>query len=326
MPADGIPPGVNGSNGTIKIAGVSERDIDLLLLEEFLASEAFCAWFIEQALGGSPIRFTKLLSAQRAVTQTTGESDLEVVFSTQDQQSFYLLVENKIAASFQPNQAARYRCRGDNYLQQGKCNQYATVLVAPQRYVGDARDRKGFDAWVSYEAVQEWFQAQHGLGDRRRYKLALLAAAITKGTFGYQPEADAPVTVFWKQYWTLAHQIAAELEMVEPNGKPAAASFVYFRPGRLPKGVSIVHKLNKGCVDVQVADHGAKLADLHAQFDGRLLDGMEIARAAKSGVIRLHVPAADPAQEFAPQEADVREGLAAAKTLLRWYEEATVPL
>ena len=34
--------------GTIAIAGVSERDIDLLLLEEFIASPDFASWFVAQ--------------------------------------------------------------------------------------------------------------------------------------------------------------------------------------------------------------------------------------------------------------------------------------
>lgn len=323
MPADGVPPGGNGFNGKIEIA-VCERDIDLLLLEEFHASEAFCAWFIEQALGGSGVRFTKLLSAERAVTQSTGESDLEVVFLTESQQPFCLLIENKIGASFQPTQAARYRCRGENYRQQGKCDQYATVLVAPQRYVGEARDRKGFDAWVSYETIQQWFQAQDGLGNRRRYKQALLAAAIEKGVLGYQPEADAPVTSFWRQYWALACQVAPELEMKEPNGKLSRASFVSF-PGRLPRGVSIVHKWNQGNVDLQFDGYGGKLADLRAQFGRRLLDGMAIVKASKSGAIRVRVPVVDPAQAFAPQQAEVQQGVSATKMLLRWYAEGNGP-
>ena len=33
------------------IAGVSERDIDLLLLEEFHSSPRFRDWFIDQVLG-----------------------------------------------------------------------------------------------------------------------------------------------------------------------------------------------------------------------------------------------------------------------------------
>ena len=321
MPAHGIPPGVNGFNGTIKIAGVCERDIDLLLLEEF-TSETFCAWFIEQALGGSGVRFVKLLSAQRGVTQTTGESDLEVVFLTESQQPICLLIENKIGAAFQPTQAMRYHCRGENYRQQGKCERYVAVLLAPSKYVGgDARDHRGFDTSISYETIQQWFQTQNGLGDRRRYKQALLGAAIQKALFGYQPQEDAAVNRFWQQYWMLCQQIAPSLEMGEPNGKPARATFVHFRPGRLPRGLSIVHKMALGHVDLEFAGHGKKLSNLRAQFGSRLLDGMAIVKATKSGAIRVRVPPVDPAKEFAVQQAAVQQGVSAAKTLLRWYAE-----
>jgi len=235
-------------------------------------------------------------------------------------------VENKVNSSFQPSQAARYRRRGNTYRQQGKCDQYATVLVAPQRYVGNGWDRKGFDAWISYEALRQWFQAQDGLGNRRHYKQALLAAAIEKGVLGYQPEADAPVTAFWQQYWTLCQEVAPSLEMGEPTGKPAAASFVYFRPGRLPKGIAIVHKLTRGCLDLQFDGHGEKLSALHAQFGSRLVPGMTIVKAGKSGAIRLRVPPVDPAKEFAAQQAAVQQGVAVARQLLCWYAEGNGPV
>jgi len=36
---------------SIAISGVSERDIDLMLLEEFRASSAFRSWFVAQTHG-----------------------------------------------------------------------------------------------------------------------------------------------------------------------------------------------------------------------------------------------------------------------------------
>ncbi len=64
----------------LNISGVSERDVDLLLLEEFLSSLAFQEWFVAQALGPD-VRLGRLVEAKRSVTDSTGESDLEVAFS-----------------------------------------------------------------------------------------------------------------------------------------------------------------------------------------------------------------------------------------------------
>lgn len=43
-----------------------------------------------------------------------------------------ILIENKLDAAFQPQQAERYRTRGDAYLQNGECDRWVTVLLAPR--------------------------------------------------------------------------------------------------------------------------------------------------------------------------------------------------
>lgn len=49
-------------SGRVEIAGVSERDMDLLLLEEFQSSQGFQQWFIRQVLG-KDARLGELISA-----------------------------------------------------------------------------------------------------------------------------------------------------------------------------------------------------------------------------------------------------------------------
>ena len=173
------------------------------------------------------------MGAWRSVTQSTGESDLEVALESGGGDPVRLLIENKVNAGFQPQQAERYRTRGSTYLERGDCSSFRTVLVAPDRFFGSATDLKGFDAQVTYEAIRDWFANIHAMGTRKVYKEALLTAAIQKGTLGYQPEEDAPVTKFWHMYWHLAQVYAIELEMMEPLSKPARAGFIYFHPTKL---------------------------------------------------------------------------------------------
>lgn len=52
------------------ISGVSERDIDLLLLEEFMASQAFQRVFLNRC--GIEDASFYLIDAQRSVTDSTG--------------------------------------------------------------------------------------------------------------------------------------------------------------------------------------------------------------------------------------------------------------
>lgn len=301
----------------LQIAGVSERDIDLLLLEEFIASAEFARWFLVR-IGNEARASYKVVRAQRSVTESIGESDVLIVL-TGGTDTKYLLIENKIAAGFQPRQAERYQERGRAYQDQGLCDTYSTVLVAPSSYFGDAPGHRGFDATLSYEDLLSWFAEDASLGPRARYKKALLMAAISKAKYGYQPVEDAPVTDFWRSYWRLATEVAPELEMQEPVSKPSRAGFIHFRPGTLPRGVSVVHKLRHGFLDLEFAGFGRKLSEIRREFGDHLLRGMTIAQTKKSAAIRQKVPAFNTGQSFLDQAENARICLEQAQELLQWY-------
>lgn len=305
-------------SGPVRIAGVCERDIDLLLLEEFIASVEFVRWFLVR-IGDDAHAEYKLGSAQRSVTETVGESDLLINLSSGNGNTEYLLIENKITAGFQPRQAERYQERGRAYQDQGLCERYLTVLVAPRAYLGDTANRHGFHATVSYEDLLSWFAELDALGPRSTYKVALLNSAISKARYGYQPVEDAPVTDFWHSYWQLSVEVAPELEMRKPISKPSRAGFIYFRPSTLSPGVAVVHKLRRGFLDLQFAGFGRQLSEIRTKFGDQLLPEMTIARAAKSGVIRQKVPVFDTGQSFEHQRENARICLVKARKLLHWY-------
>jgi len=301
----------------ISISGICERDIDLLLLEEFMSSREFVEWFAGKTCG-EEARACVFVNARRSVAQSDGESDIEVNLELTNGQISRLLIENKVNAGLQPKQAERYRSRGDSYVEQGACQRYRTVIVAPSRYFGSNGSLKGFDAFLTYEELVEWFGKQTSLGGRATYKMAVLQAAIEKGVLGYQIIEDDFVSDFWKSYWMLACQIAPELEMPEPTRKPSDATFVSFRPGVYPKGVDLVHKLGHGNIDLQLRGMGERLYEVTSALDGYLLPGVTVAKAGKSTAIRIRVPVLSVARSFDEQVGCVQEGLQAAKVLHAW--------
>jgi hypothetical protein len=308
---------------SVGVSGISERDVDLLLLEEFASSPRFVEWFASKVSGGAQ-RDLQVLSTNRSVTQSLGESDLEV-FVEGDGRIECLLIENKVGAGFQPRQAERYRERGALYVEDGSSDAFATILVAPLKYLGPSPDDlKGFDATVSYEDIRDWIEGEESLGARGKYKQTILQGAITKATLGYQPEEDASVSEFWKSYWHLAREHAPELEMQEPTPKPAGAGFVYFSCSSLPSEVRLVHKMVYGRMDLQFKGMGQKLKDLHAQYGAALDPDMSIQRAAKSGVIRLKVPTLNPSQDFEAQAEDVISCLRKGAELLNWFQRVAI--
>jgi hypothetical protein len=286
------------------------------MLEELSCNEKFRSWFLDVTLGIEEPHSDS--SVRRSVTQSTGESDLELSVTLDGGGRLRLLIENKVDAAFQPEQANRYRQRAANYLSCAECDIVKTILVAPERYFGNSEELTGFDHRLTYEQLREWFE-RSDLGTRAEYKSELLSGAIEKSTLGYQPLADAPVSDFWHEYWRVARQLAPQLQMREPESKPARAGFVYFRPASLPKGIEICHKLPHGHVDLQINGWGSRLHEVALSVESRLEPGMSVASAAKSAAIRLSGDRIDTAQPFASQEDAVREGIAAAARLLTWY-------
>ena len=140
-------------SATIHVPDVCERDIDLMLLEEFVASEAFRSWFLSQIGGESTAGLTE---ARRSVKTETGESNLELTF-LKSSGSLKILIENKVDAAFQPNQPQRYLERAAKYRNGGNYGEVVTVVIAPKVYFGEDDEKYGFDARVTYESVLLWF-------------------------------------------------------------------------------------------------------------------------------------------------------------------------
>lgn len=307
----------------ISVSNVSERDLDLLLLEEFVASPQFRGWFVSTAITGAT-SVEACLSARRSVTQSIGQSDLEILFRTVDGGRLLVMIENKVKAGFQPLQAERYRARAVNYVQRGDCEQALSIITAPKSYFGGSESCKGFDGRVSYEDILQWFIGSSESGARLAYKEALLQAAINKSSLGYQPVEDAVATRFWRDYWEMVRVAAPELRMPEPGVKTAGSTFISFKPSGLPLGADIVHKLTgtkgsiTGFVDLQFPGMGELVLELGSSLKGLLEHGMSVARVTKSAAVRIAVPLVDPNKEAVPQVDEIKAGLAAAMRLHRW--------
>ena len=115
------------------IEAVAERDIDLLLLEEFHCSPAFRAWFGERVFGAESPRM-ELIGAWHSLTHPVlGESDPVLVENDSVERKRAVLIENKIGASPQPDQAARYAERGRLAAEKGTWHEFRTCIVAPER-------------------------------------------------------------------------------------------------------------------------------------------------------------------------------------------------
>lgn len=308
---------------TIRIPDICERDIDLLLLEEFVASQDFRSWFFSQ-IGVE--HCAPLVEACRSVKTASGESDLELTAHASSG-SVKILIENKVDAAFQPNQPQRYGERANEYKRSGNYREIVTVLMAPEVYFGNEAANFGFDAKVTYEAALAWFADSKPLGARKEYKLALLRGAIDRGRVGWKLVSHRNVSEFWQAYWRLCEQIATQLAMPVPKSEiPADSHFIRFRPAVLPPNVSLWHKVGHGHVDLQFSGMGDKLAEMERLYRPLLLPSMRIEKAGKSAVIRLRVEPVDmTTTAFATCETSMRKGIENAVLLLHWYSTLQPP-
>jgi len=306
----------------VRISGVFERDVDLLLLEEFVSSPPFLEWFMRA------VRIKdcgELISAGRSVWSGTGESDLELTLRGQAGITM-VLIENKVGAPLQPLQAERYRQRAATLRQRPDCSAAVTVVLAPTTYFADENDTAGFDRRVDYQGLLDWFERAEGLGLRGRCNAALLREAIDP--VGCTLKPDKTATEFWRNYWEVASTIAPELRMPEPRDKPATLMFVHFRPLDLLSGISLWHKFPYGKVDLQFNGKADQLTKLAQEFGRRLDPNMLLEKATGSAVIRVVVPRIDLGAPFETSRPAVEQGLRAALQLLAWYrrEAAWSPL
>jgi hypothetical protein len=300
---------------TIKLSGICERDIDLLLLEEFVASPAFLRWFLESV---NIPKYDDLVSAEKSVTTSSGESDLELSVST-NVGVVKVLIEDKVDAGLQPDQPKRYTERARGYVANRQAAETRTVLVAPKAYLPDGNDAGGFDYWVSHDEILEWFEAAGGSDQRAQYKCALLARAIDRGKAGWRLVPDKAVTEFWQRYWEVARAVAPTVRMPRPSKKPASSCFVYFRPTGLHKGVSLIHKVVYGNIDLQFSGKAGDIEALERGFATPRERDMSLEAAGKSAVVRIRVAPIDMTVPFSSSEPAVQEGLRAAVRLVEWY-------
>ena len=292
-----------------KVEAVTERDVDLLLLEELNVSDDFSTWFYSTVTKNNDKPSFK--GAWHSISDPVlGESDLVAIYDN----GMAILIENKIDAIAQPEQGRRYKARGDNGIENGLWSSFVTCIVAPNLYLQREQDSSVYDANLSYEAIYDWFSSKESTDGRSVYKSYLIKEAIEQNRRGYTVNPDERVTEFWSKYWALSIQRYPELEMKKPGIKPANADWPNFRPSTLEKRFSIVHKLERGDVDLQIAGAAERTDDLQDYLSDI---EVEVAKATKSAAVRLKVASVDRFASFESQKDIVIEGLNAARKLLR---------
>jgi len=326
----------------LTMEAVSERDCDLLLVEELGVSSEFVELFLNalhlgpdnhSTLSG-PSAFAARHSVQRL--DKSGETDIEVRVEQELPNGRYavvLLIENKIDATFQPNQPQRYAKYAEWLVANQEADEAYSMLVAPNGYL-DSNDTDAFDACVSYEEVIDYFEgrvrsSQHDETRRRSsFRQQWFEQAIYKFRRGYVPDIDDTVTDFWRRYWEVAQSQFPELAMEEPSKKPAGSDWVFFQRA-ISQHVHLSradfkHKLRTGRIEIELAGQADASDGVVQRLRETLDDGVEIRRAGKALAISVQVPTIDTQEEFDANS--VVDGLRQAVKLREWWERTAPTL
>jgi hypothetical protein len=170
----------------VPIERMYERDVDLLLAEELDVNPAFANHIKSfTKFAGEPATVAEFWVSK---SNNLGESDLVVVYQRSDGSRFALLIEDKVDASLQPDQAARYRMRAERERSKGMYTDFEVVLCAPAFYLENHGNLDVFDRRITFEQLADFLDAS----DRRsKYRAAFLrTAADTKKVNAWVREDD----------------------------------------------------------------------------------------------------------------------------------------
>ena len=155
---------------------IREKHIDRLLSEEFECSGEFARWFAEEVFGknnipeGTPRSLTEIGHFRiTGVNRRSGETDVRVEMRWPNEEQRIILVEDKINADPQPDQAERYQEAGADedarLRERGIQGKVATALVCPERWSNSQKkESEVYDAIVPFEKIAQFL-------DDRREKL-----------------------------------------------------------------------------------------------------------------------------------------------------------
>lgn len=256
---------------------VLERDVDLLIIEEFISDKDFAALFLDAT---QIDRNSEIVSIQRSLRYQMGESDIVVVLKTPQGADIGLHIEDKVNAEAQQEQYARYEERATSLADNLEYTAHRVCITAPQYYLNTNDEAKKYPASVSYEKLYEYFEQKGGI--RSKFKQALLRCSLGKkdATIAVPNEA---VTSFWSSFERFA--IERNLKMISSSNLHGKESkFIRFKT-TLPK-VYVIYKARHGCVDLQIPNMAGRLS-LPVEM---LIDDMCICDTGKSASVRIGNP------------------------------------
>jgi hypothetical protein len=189
---------------------VLERDLDLVLMGALFTSDPFRAFMLKSAIGWTKRHSLVRTCVSEMADAGAGESDVLLVVDLEGANRLALMIEDKISAPFQPEQANRYRQRGEQGIKDGQWNRFTTCLCAPEGYLAEARPMEEWRAYISLESISEWARQSNDRYDA--FVAAICEEAVARRDARVR-ERSREATEFWQAYRLLASQLLPQVDI-----------------------------------------------------------------------------------------------------------------
>jgi len=295
-----------------------ERDIDVMLAEEFTVSAEFTTWFLQRTARFKDSKAV-VTEVHVSMSDNLGESDLVVILQRPTGIKFALYIEDKITAQLQPEQEGRYRLRAETGVAKGLFSEFDIVLCAPRIYVENLEHPDLFDSLVSYEEVAEFLRSSSGSNLRMKYRAHFIETAVPTTTSAWKSTQDDLTDRFWDAAYEIAHREFRELEM-KPLKLTKGSTWITFRTSdmpTMPQRIYVYFKGSRGQMDLTFT--GASNYKMAQMVEGLMEPDMDLVKTGKSTAIRLQVEKFDVCEINDEVKNKLRTAFGACVRLIRFF-------
>ena len=259
-----------------KIEKVLERDVDLLVINNFLNDK-----LLKLFLNKIELEDYKIIDIEHSyVDAELGESDITVIIE-KGNDKIGLLIEDKIDAPAMDLQPERYIERGLKGVEDKKYNSFKTFIIAPKQYLSTNSYVKKYQFQISYEEILDYLSDDI-------YAKTILNKAIEEKETGYIVIENEMVTKFWEKYYNFIKENYPSIKIHEIDG-PRGSSAAWPELLTDYKQVKIMHKSDRGYMDLTFGKTATHI-DIFNKYVFALPSEFKIVPTGKSLSIRLDVP------------------------------------
>ena len=240
---------------------VDEKDVDMLIMDRASKRGPILDLVLQEINDEVPgdSQCFELVEVVHSASTRNGESDLVIVIAG-PQGRHAILVEDKIDAPAQPQQAKRYKSRGEEGIAAGEWSSFSVLLMAPEEYL--QANCEPYPHELSYQLIREALPQDDEFGRK------MLSCAIAKQQHGWHPSRDEVMSAFYDEVALTAKKMRVKADCLHKVGDSRAegSGWVDFRSPLADSSIS--WKSNQGAVVLGFHGWGSNVDTLKQRVGG----------------------------------------------------------